>query len=172
MSERSGGALVARALLASAMLVAVFLALGGSSYAPAQVRDPCAERPWRSPEGLQEDIEQFTLSALDGAACELRVSRETLTLALGSEDGRRRFADDPRLEAAVRAGLLRAIDDAERADVLNPLLADGLREVAKRAPAEEVIGLIEDAAPIFDDLQGLFQGAQGLLPDEVGGLLP
>jgi hypothetical protein len=172
VSADSGTRLVVAALAAAAVLIAVFLALGGSSYAPAKVRDPCDERPWRSPEGLQENVEQFTLSALDGTACELHVSRETLVLALGSEDGRERFVDDPRLEAAVRAGLERAVDDAERAGALNPLIADGLREVARRAPAEEVIALIENAAPIFGDLQDLLRGAQSLLPGEIRGLLP
>jgi hypothetical protein len=169
---RGGRGLIAAALLASIVLAIVFLALGGGSYAPADVKDPCDERPWRAPDGLQEQAEQFTLSALDGAACELHVSRETLVLALGSADGRRRFAEDPRLGAAVRAGLLRAIDDAESAGALNPLIADGLRELAKRAPAEQVIALIEDAAPIFGDLQGLLGSVQGLLPKELEGLLP
>lgn len=172
MTPGGGRGLIAAALVASVALVIVFLALGGSSYAPAEVRDPCDQRPWRAPEGLQQQAEQFTLSALDGAACDLHVSRETLVLALGSSAGRERFAEDPRLGAAVRAGLLRAIDDAERAGAISPLIADGLRELAKRAPAEQVISLIQDAAPIFGDLQGLLGSAQGLLPDGLEGLLP
>lgn len=151
----SGTALVAAALAASLALIVTYLALGGSSYAPAAVEDPCRHRPWRSPQGAQESAEQFSLSALDGMACRLHVSRETLVLALASEQGRQRFAADPRLEAAVRAGLLRAIDDAERADALNPLVASALRELAKRAPVDQLVGLVDDARDLFGGAQGL-----------------
>ena len=169
MSER--GLLVA-SIAASVALVATFLALGGSSYAPAEVRDPCQQRSWPPTSGLQDTAQQFTLSALDGTACELHVSRETLVLALGSADGRERFSEDPRLEAAVRAGLERAIDDGERAGKLNSVVADGLRGLARNAPVSEIVALIQDASPIFEGLGGLLQGVQGLLPDELQGVLP
>lgn len=168
----SGRALVAASVAASVVLVATFLALGGSSYAPAKVGDPCEPRAWPQTSGLQETAGQFTLSALDGTACQLHVSRETLVLALATPAGRERFASDPRLQDAVRAGLQRAIDDAERAGVLNPVVADGLRELAKNAPVDEVVSLILDASPIFSDLGGLLGGFKGLLPNDVQGLLP
>jgi hypothetical protein len=164
--------LVAAALTASLALVVTFLALGGSSYAPADVRDPCQSRSWPKTEGLQQTAEQFTLSALDGTACELHVSRETLVLALGSSDGRERFADDPRLESAVRAGLERAIDDGEKAGAINSVVAGGLRQLARHAPVEQVISLIRDAAPIFGGIGGVLGGLGDLLPDQVQGLLP
>ena len=157
-------ALVLVAVAASLALVITFLALGGSSYAPAAVRDPCQPRHWRHVDDLQGTAEQFTLSALDGTACELHVSRETLVLALASPGGRERFADDPRLESAVRAGLQRAIDDGERAGVLSPIVAGGLRELARNAPVAEVIGLIRDAAPVFGDIGGLLGPLGSLLP--------
>ncbi len=154
--SESGGALalIAVALAASLGLVVAYLALGGAGYAPSPVQDPCAPREWRAPDGVEESAEQFTLSALDGAACELRVSRETLAVALASEDARLEFAseygiDDPQLEAAVRAGLMRAIDDAEEADALSPLVAGAMREITTRLPVDEAIGLIEDARDAF-----------------------
>lgn len=159
-------------MAASVALVVTFLALGGSSYAPAKVSDPCEPRAWPQTSGLQDTAAQFTLSALDGTACELHVSRETLVLALATPEGRQRFADDPRLQAAVRAGLVRAIDDAERAGALNPLVANGLRELARNAPVDQVVSLIRDASPIFNDLGGLLGGLGALLPNEVQGLLP
>jgi hypothetical protein len=164
--------LIAVSLAASAALVGAFLALGGSSYAPAKVRDPCKPRHWRTGGGLQQSAEQFTLSALDGTACELHVSRETLLVALATPQGRERFAGDPRLKAAVRAGLTRAIDDGERAGVLNPLVADGLRALARNAPVSEVVELIRDAGPIFEDLGGLLSGVQGLRPPQLQGVVP
>ena len=170
MSLRRSWLLIA-ALAASLALVITFLALGGSSYAPAEVRDPCKPRPWPQTDGIQETAEQFTLSALDGTACDLHVSRETLVVALASSAGRERFAEDPRLESAVRAGLERAIDDGERAGAINGFVADGLRQLARHAPVDEVIGLIRDAAPIFGDIGGLLGPLGSLLPDQVQGLL-
>src|SRR5438552_18288921 len=111
----SGRSLVVGAAVVSVALVVASLALGGASYEPQPVRDPCQPREWRSPSGVDEIAQQLTLSALDGAACELHVSRETLVLALATPDGRQRFIDDPRLGEALRAGPVRAIDDAERA---------------------------------------------------------
>jgi hypothetical protein len=164
----SGRALIGGSIAASVALVATYLALGGSSYSPASVRDPCGARPWPPVHGIQQTAEQFTLSALDGTACRLHVSRETLVLALATPEGRDRFASDPRLGPAVRAGLLRALDDAQKAGALNPLVGDALREIARRAPIEQVIALIRDASPVFGAIGGLLQRLGGLLP---GGLV-
>ncbi len=70
------------------VLVGLYLALGGASYAPAKVADPCAPRSWRSPQGFEAVAEQIVLSALDGAACQLHVSREDMVLALANPDSR------------------------------------------------------------------------------------
>ena len=147
-------ALIGAALAASVALIAVYLAMGGSSYEPTPVQDPCEPREWREPDGLEETAEQFTLSALDGAACELQVSRETLAVALATEASRQEFADaygisDQALEDAVRAGVARGIDDAEEAGAIPPLIAGGLKEVAGRLPVDEAIGLIEDGRELF-----------------------
>ena len=61
------------AIAASLVLVAIYLAAGGACYAPAKTQDPCKHRAWPNPEGLQQILQQFTLSALDGAACKLGV---------------------------------------------------------------------------------------------------
>lgn len=161
---------------ASVLLVIAYLAAGGATYEPQQVHDPCQPREWRSPDTLQEIAEQFTLSALDGAACELHVSRETLARALATPESRKRFVerygvDDAEFESAVRAGVVRAIDDAERAGALSPFIAAPLREVAKRLPVDAAIRLINDARPIFEGSQG-FLGGLGALLGQVQGLLP
>ena len=85
--------LVGIAVVASLVLVGVYLAAGGASYAPAKTADPCKHRPWGNPEGLEQIAQQFTLSALDGAACQLGVSREELAQALASSEAREKFAD-------------------------------------------------------------------------------
>ncbi len=170
----AGRAPEARSLLlaaigASVLLVVAYLALGGGSYEPTAVADPCAAREWRDPEGIEESAEQFALSALDGAACELGVSRETLAVALATPESRAEFAaeygvSEAELERAVRSGLRRGIDDAEAAGALSPIVAAGLRSVADRVPVDEALGLIEDASELFDGAGGLIEGVGELLP--------
>jgi hypothetical protein len=139
---------LAWAAAAAAALVLLYLALGGASYAPAKVADPCATRDWRDPQGFEEVAEQIVLSGLDGAACELHVSREEMVLALADRESRERFArqhgiSNQRLEELVRAGLLRAVDDAERADAIDPTVADLLRRIVPRIPVDELLDLLE-----------------------------
>jgi hypothetical protein len=133
---------------ASVALVATYLALGGASYAPARVADPCAPRDWRNPGDVEEVAEQIVLSALDGAACELGVSREETVLAFESRDSLRRFAreqgvSDDELERIVHAALVRAIDDADDADAIPSTVARILRAVATRVPVDELLELLE-----------------------------
>jgi hypothetical protein len=166
--QSRGTLLVVGAIAASLVLVGAYLAAGGSSYTPAKTQDPCKERPWRDPEGLQQIAEQFSLSALDGAACELGVSRETLARALATPRSRERFTqrygiDDAELARAIRAGLLRAVDDAERAGALSPFLAGPLRETLKQIPVDQAIELIQNARSLLDNLQTFLGPAQGLL---------
>jgi hypothetical protein len=163
----SGRSLVGVAIAAATALVALYLVLGGGSYEPTPVADPCAHRAWRDPHGVEESAQQFALSALDGAACKLDVSRETLAIALATPESRKQFAaaygiGDAEFEAAVRAGVKRGIDDAVAAGALNPLVATGLRAIAARLPVDEAVALIEDGKQLFD-------GAGGLL-DQLGNL--
>src|SRR5262245_48405139 len=125
---KRGFTLIGIAVLSSLVLVGAYLAAGGASYAPAKTQNPCKHRPWRNPEGLEKIAEQFTLSALDGAACKLGVSREELAQAIASDEAREKFTDryeisEAELARAIRAGLLRAVNDAEEAGALSPLVA-------------------------------------------------
>ena len=136
------------AAAASLALIVVYLALGGASYAPARVADPCAARDWRNPQGLQHTAEQIVLSALDGAACKLHVSREDMVLAFSSRASLARFArqhhvSTQQLDELVRAGLMRSIDDAENAGALNSTVADLLRGLVRRFPIEQLIELLQ-----------------------------
>jgi hypothetical protein len=160
--------LVGGAIAAALALTLVYLAAGGASYTPAKVQNPCEHRPWRNPEGLQQIAEQFSLSALDGAACKLGVTRETLARALATEAARERFAekydiDDAELAAAIRAGLLRAVGDAEEAGALSPLLGIPLRQALRSIPLDEAIELINDAESLLDNVQTFLGPAEGLI---------
>jgi len=165
---RRGRALVLAAIAASVALSGAYLAAGGGSYVPAQTQDPCEPRQWREPASLQEIAEQFSLSALDGAACQLGVTRETLARALATPSSRERFSErygieDAELARAIRAGLLRAVDDAEEAGALSPLFADPLRESLREIPLDQAIELIQGARSLLDGLQTFLEPAQGLL---------
>ena len=139
---------IAWSTAAVAVLVLAYLALGGASYAPAKVADPCATRDWRGPNGFQEVAQQIVLSALDGAACDLHVSREDMVLALASKDSREQFVrahgiSNQRLEQLIHDGLVRSIDDAENAGALNSTLADLFRSVVARVPLDELFNLVD-----------------------------
>jgi hypothetical protein len=166
----SGRVLVLGSIVASLLLVGIYLAAGGSSYEPKQVQDPCKPRPWSNPQGLSEIANQFSNSALDGAACRLGVSRETLARALATPEARERFTrkygiDDEKLAKAVRAGLVRAVDDAEEAGALSPLIAVPLRETVQRIPLEQAIELINDGESFLGDVDS-FLGPAGDIIEE------
>jgi hypothetical protein len=166
-----GQVLVAGAIVAALVLVGAYLAAGGSSYTPEKSQDPCKHRPWRDPEGLQEIAEQFSLSALDGAACQLGVTREALAQALATPEARERFSerygiDDAKLARAIRAGLVRAVDDAEKAGALSPLIGGPLRATVEEIPLDQAIELIQDARSAIGNFQS-FLGPAGDLLEEL-----
>lgn len=165
-----GFLLIAGAVVASLVLVGAYLAAGGSSYEPEKVQDPCKPRPWSNPQGLSEIANQFTVSALDGAACQLGVSREALARALATPEARERFKErygitDAKLAKAVRAGLVRAVDDAEEAGALSPILAVPLREAVQRVPLEQAIEFINDAESFLGNVNSFLGPAQSLLEE-------
>jgi hypothetical protein len=141
---------IAWSVAAALALVVTYLALGGASYAPAKVADPCATRDWREPQGLAEVGEQIVLSALDGTACKLGVSREEIVLAFENEDtlkafGRKHGVSEDELDDLARSGLERAVDDAEQAGALNPRLADLIRGVVDKIPPGLLVELLDRA---------------------------
>jgi hypothetical protein len=171
MASTRAKLLIGGAILASLLLVGAYLAAGGASYEPLKTQDPCKPRPLRTPEGLQQIAEQFTLSALDGAACQLGVSRETLARALATPEARERFAkkygiDDEKLAKAIRAGLIRAVDDAEEAGELPAFVAGPLRGTLEHIPLDEAIELVKDGRKIFEAGSGIL-GPVGTFLEEL-----
>jgi len=143
-AARRGALTFAIVTTAAVALLITYLALGGGSYKPLEVADPCKPRPLPPAEGLEEVSQQLLLSALDGAACRLRVTREELALAVASEDARERFAREHRIrettvEDAVRRGLERAVVDAERAGRLSGGQASLLRGAVAALPIGTLI---------------------------------
>jgi hypothetical protein len=165
-----GRALVIGAVAVALVLPGAYLAAGGSSYTPKKTEDPCKRRPWRNPESLAEIAQQISLSALDGAACRLGVSREALARALATEEGREAFSrrygiDDAKLAQAIRAALVRAVDDAEAAGALSPLVAEPLRETLRQIPLEQAIELLRDARSALSSLQTFLGPAASFLEE-------
>jgi hypothetical protein len=161
---------VVGALVASLALVGAYLAAGGSSYEPEKTQNPCQPRPWTNPQSLGQIANQFSISALDGAACKLGVSREALARALASPEARQRFSkryhiNDEKLTKAIRAGLVRAVDDAEEAGALSPILAVPLRETLQRIPLEQAIEIVQDARSFLNNANN-FLGPAGNLLEE------
>ena len=166
-----GRALVIGAIVVALAVPGIYLAAGGASYTPEKTKDPCKQRPWRNPESLAEIAQQISLSALDGAACQLGVSRETLARALASDEARERFAkkygiDDEKLAKAIRAGLVRAVDDAEEAGALSPVLAVPIRAALEQIPLEQAIELVKDGRKLFEGASG-FLGPVGSFLEEL-----
>ena len=166
-----GRVLVVGALVLALALVGAYLASGGLSYTPEKSQDPCKPRPWRDPQGLDEIATQFSLSALDGAACKLGVTREILARALATtqsreEFGRKYHIDDAKLSEAIKAGLVRAVDDAEEAGALSPIFGAPLRATLENIPLDQAIELTKEAKSIFGDLEG-FLGPAGSFLEEL-----
>lgn len=128
-------------------VILAYLLAGGASYKPLEAADPCEPR---SLEVLAErgTLEAIALSALDGAACELQVSREELLAALADDAALQEFSsehsvEEAEVDAAVRAGLVRAVDDAERAGLISASVASVARGLAESAPVPVVIDLFQ-----------------------------
>jgi hypothetical protein len=160
--------LLGGSVVAALLLVGIYLAAGGASYTPEKTKDPCKHRPWSNPESLSDFANQFSVSALDGAACQLGVSRETLAQALATPEAREEFLDrydisDEELARAIRASLLRTVDDAEKAGALSPLLADPLRSILKEIPLDQAIELLNDASSLLSTAQEFLGPAGALL---------
>src|SRR6185436_6447225 len=86
-SEAAGVRRIVPVLVALGLVAAVvvpYVSLGGGSFEPTPVADPCQARGLPEAEGLGETIERIALTAVDNVACQLGVSREELVLALRS----------------------------------------------------------------------------------------
>lgn len=171
MGDRSRAPLIA--LAASIGLIAVYVAFGGGSFTPAATADPCQTRD----EAVLESrgaFEGIALSALDGAACELHVSREELALALADGDATEQFAaahgiDAAAVDAAVRAGLERAVDDAAAAGRIDGLEESILRQIARYAPVGPAISALR-ALSDDDSVRGLIEELGGVTELQLPGL--
>lgn len=149
MSPRAAIAVLVALGLGAVALVGVELANGAADAGALAVADPCEPRPAFHGQGLDATVQRIVLDGLDGAACELGTTREELVLSLGpGSDGG--TWDDATIERAVRAGLLEAIDAAERRGSLGALVALALREIVERAPIAWLVDGAQGVGGLFD----------------------
>jgi hypothetical protein len=136
------GAMCAAALL----LVAVEVGAGGAQLGRDAPHDPCDPRRASEAGGFDAALQQIARDGLDGAACELGLSREELVLAFAPDaPGAPEVEgfDQETVERATRAGLVRAVDDARDRGSIDGITATVLREASRRAPIQEAIELYE-----------------------------
>lgn len=139
----------------AAALVGAYVALGGTSYEPSPVADPCAPRPPRAASGTTERIELVLLAAADETACTLGVTREELVLALRSVDELEQLAEQEgrsrdELEDALREGLRRAVDEAVEQGLIGDASAGALRFAADRLPLGVLLSVLRGASSFLD----------------------
>ena len=129
-------------LLVSAVL-GVQVAAGGGRYVPRRPADPCVARPVAPiPAQLEPLAERIVLLGIDGAACRLGVSRERFVLDLANAR-----SPDARTTAALKAGLLDAVDRLDRERRLpkvSQLLPEALDQSNLPGFVKTLVGVIPD----------------------------
>jgi len=137
----TGGVVLLLALLAgAAALVGVELGKGAAGSVAPSIANPCQARPPFAGGGIDGVIQRIVLDGLDGAACRLGTSREKLVLSLRSGTGvRLGHADRGAAETAIRAGLLRSLDEADSRGDIPGFLVPVLRRLIRTAPLDTLI---------------------------------
>ncbi len=127
------------ALAAAAAVLMVYGALGGGRYAPREVADPCLTRDAGSGGGTSGTLQRIAFATVDGAACTLGVSRETLVLALRDQEAFEKFSASNGItradaEQVLATSLGDGIDAAEKAGDLPGFVAGLMRALVGRTP--------------------------------------
>jgi hypothetical protein len=175
---KSGTGILVASIIASLALIITYILAGGLDFQPTPVADPCDSRVWTDPSGLEDTAQQLALSAVDGAACDLGVSREQLTRALASDESLDSFLREEgisreQFDQAIKSGLERAVDDAENAGAIDPLVATGIRTAIGFLPVDQIIPLLQNASGLLEGNSGLNDLLDGgfSIEDLLGGSL-
>jgi hypothetical protein len=150
------------AVLLVATVLGVQVAAGGGQYAPRRPANPCLPRPIPPiPPQLEPLAAQIVLLGLDSAACRLGISRERVVLALAETR-----SVDPRASAALKAGLLDAVnrlDHEGRLPKVSQLLPQALGQASLPGLLKSIIeaipaGLVDNALPTAPLLRRTIDG--------------
>jgi hypothetical protein len=136
------------ALVVAVALPVTYVGLGGGRYRPPGITNPCDAHHWGEPRDYEQLAERLAGAALDEAACDLGVSRQTLVLVVargGSDDLAEELnLSDAEMERAIRSGADRAIRDALNKGVIGFVEASFLRVRARDLSVETLIALLID----------------------------
>jgi hypothetical protein len=126
-------------LVAGVTLLGVELAKGNGGSG-ATIVNPCKPRPPFAGSGIDATIQRIVLDGLDGAACRLGTSREQLVLSLrpGLGPGKIHWTQH-RIQVAVRAGMLAAVNDAVHRGDIPAFVTPTLRQLIQTLPLEQLI---------------------------------
>ena len=130
---------VAALLAAAVVFLTVELAMGAWNFGEPKRVNPCTAHAPPVGGGIDGTFQRIVFDGLNGAACDLHTTPEELVLSLRSSSGSRRRWDDATIQRAVRAGLVRSIDDAERRGDIPGIVAPVLRAAAEHAPVKFLI---------------------------------
>lgn len=131
--------ILAALFAAVGILVAVELGVGAIGFGGSLSKPACTTHSSYPGGGLDGAIQRVVIDGLYGAACELGTTREELVLSLSPSSSREIRWDSDTIQRAVRAGLLRSIDEAERRGTLPGFAASALRFVARHAPVKVLV---------------------------------
>ena len=126
-------------LLAGIALVAVELGLGALNEPSPKIANPCLARAHARTGGLDATVQRVVLDGLDGAACRLHTTREELVLSIGGGSDAPRHWDAQTIEVALRAGMLRSLDEAVQRGDVPGFLAPALRRLVETVPLKQLI---------------------------------
>jgi MFS family permease len=128
------------------VLLVAELGAGARDFGHRKFVDPCTAPadPFPQGHGIDGTLQRITLSAIDGAACKLGTSREDLILSLDphGDFGPKVTWARATLEDALRAGLVRAIEDADHRNTIPGFVATGMKFLAERAPIDWILGRV------------------------------
>jgi hypothetical protein len=124
------GKLALGALAAAAVsLIAIELALGALGFGEARLAEPCTSKPAFDGGGIDGALQRLVLSGLDGAACDLKTSREALVLSFSPSAKTKIEWDSATRDSALQAGFDRAARDTAGDGLVGKVVATLLREL-------------------------------------------
>jgi hypothetical protein len=119
---------------AAAVLIIVEFSLGAAHAGQVQLADPCKPQEFTG-----SAIQRVLLDGLDGAACQLHISREALVLSVGSNSPFHTRWTKQKIETALRAGMLRAVDEADRRGDIPSFLVGPIKRLVRTAPIDKLV---------------------------------
>jgi hypothetical protein len=120
--------------VAAAVLVAVELGLGAAHAGDVHLANPCTAH-----NDKQDTLQRIILDGLDGAACRLHISREKLVLSVGSNSPFHTHWSKKQIEVALRAGMMRSVDEATRRGDLPSFLAGPIKRLIETIPIDKLV---------------------------------